>query len=149
MLKYKFISLIFIIAILLSAMCQTKKEIVMSKSDKIETKESFFKDISVKDFYELAKEYENGGDFVIIDFRTKSEYSSGYIKNSTNLDFYDNNLKNNLNNLDKNKTYLIYCRSGNRSGQALKIMKDLGFKKVYNMIGGIIDWESKKYPLEK
>ena len=51
--------------------------------------------------------------------------------------------------MDKSKTYLIYCRSGNRSGQALDIMEELNFREVYNMMGGILEWEAEGLPTVK
>ena len=74
----------------------------------------------------------------LIDVRTPEEYMSGHYKNAQNLNFYDElNFKNALNKMDKNKRYLIYCRSGHRSGLTLKLMKKLGFKEVYDLSGGI------------
>jgi rhodanese-related sulfurtransferase len=64
----------------------------------------------------------------VLDVRTKEEYEEGHIAGATNLDFYGNSFKNDLSKLNKDDTYLVYCRSGNRSGQTLSIMKDLGFK---------------------
>jgi rhodanese-related sulfurtransferase len=49
------------------------------------------------------------------------------------------NFKNEIEQLDKNKTYFVYCRSGNRSGQACMMMSDLSLK-AYNLIGGIGAW---------
>jgi len=54
-----------------------------------------------------------------------------------------------LNNLDKNKTYLIYCRSGARSGSALDIMAELNFREVYNILGGINQWKAEGFPTVK
>ncbi len=93
---------------------------------------------------------ENNPDFVIIDVRTAAEYSSGHIEGAINLDFRGGQtFRDDLDALDKNKTYLIYCRSGNRSGQTLPIMEDLGFMKVYNLSGGINRWTSDGYTLEQ
>jgi rhodanese-related sulfurtransferase len=96
-----------------------------------------FKTIDFDEFEELLDENKENKDFVIIDIRTKREILVGKIENALEIDFYLSNFRAELNKLDKNKTYLIYCRSGNRSGQALKIMKELGFKIVYNLEGGI------------
>jgi rhodanese-related sulfurtransferase len=96
-----------------------------------------FKTIDFSEFEELLDENKENKDFVIIDIRTKREILVGKIENALEIDFYLSNFRAELNKLDKNKTYLIYCRSGNRSGQALKIMKELGFKIVYNLEGGI------------
>ena len=52
-------------------------------------------------------------------------------------------------NLIRAKRILIYCRSGKRSGKALSMMKELGFREVYNMLGGIVQWESGGLPTVK
>jgi len=91
---------------------------------------------------------KNGGnaDFVILDVRTEEEYIEGHIENALNMDFYSETFKQDLDKLDKNKTYLIYCRSGSRSARALQLMGELGFREVYNMSGGYIAWEQKGFP---
>lgn len=73
---------------------------------------------------------------MVIDVRTKAEYDAGHIDNSINMDFYSPGFSAQLNTLDKGGTYLIYCRSGHRSGQALEIMKGLGFTNVNDLSGG-------------
>lgn len=75
---------------------------------------------------------------VVLDLRTFDEYSQNNINGSINIDYYNSNFKSELNKLDKNKTYLIYCRSGSRSGKTLDMMDELGFNKVYNLKSGII-----------
>jgi len=75
---------------------------------------------------------ENGA--IIIDVRTPGEYASGHIDNADNLPLQS--LTSHLSNLDKSASYVVYCRSGNRSGQALAMMKSAGFQNVHNG-GGI------------
>lgn len=70
---------------------------------------------------------------VIIDVRTDAEYQDGHVQNSVNIDILNPDFKNKIEKLDKNKTYKVYCRSGNRSSQAEKMMKSLGFKDVENI----------------
>ena len=80
--------------------------------------------------------------YQFVDIRTANEYNAGHIDEFTiNLDFYqfENNLGL-LNGLDKNKTTVIICNSGNRSGIAYSLMRDYGFKQVYNVLGGIQAW---------
>ena len=45
--------------------------------------------------------------------------------------------------LDKNKKYLLYCKSGRRSGKALVMMKNMGFRKVYHLNGGVTEWKGE------
>jgi rhodanese-related sulfurtransferase len=84
---------------------------------------------------------------VILDVRTPAEFSQGYIENAKNIDFYANTFRNQLDKLDKQKTYLVYCRSGNRSGKTLRMMEQSGFEKVYNLTGGIGQWSRQRLPL--
>ena len=105
------------------------------------------KDISVKEAYDLIGKNKDNQGFIIIDVRTPQEFANEHIENALNLDYYSEKFRDELNKLDKEKTYLIYCRSGNRSGKALSMMKELGFREVYNMLGGIIQWKAEGYPL--
>jgi len=74
---------------------------------------------------------------VVIDVRTKGEYDSGHLKlTDYNYDVTNGEFQSKVDSLDKDKTYYLYCRSGNRSGNAVNIMKDKGFENVYN-IGGL------------
>jgi len=82
-------------------------------------------------------------DVVILDVRTPGEFAEGYIEGAQNIDFQSGNFENEIAALDKNVTYAVYCRSGNRSGQAAKIMHDAGFHDLYNLDGGVIDWTSE------
>lgn len=76
-------------------------------------------------------------DVVILDIRTPEEYNQGHIEGAVNIDFYSDDFSNQLDELDKTKTYLTYCRSGRRSGLSLETMRDLGFLEVYDLNGGI------------
>lgn len=80
----------------------------------------------------------------IIDVRTPGEVSQGYIKGATVFaDVYDPEFKNQIGKLDKNKAYIVYCRSGSRSTSASEYMVSQGFKKVYNLQGGISMWKGE------
>ena len=105
------------------------------------------KDISLKEVYDLIGKNKDNQSFIIIDVRTPEEFANEHIENAVNLDYYSEKFRDELNKLDKEKTYLIYCRSGNRSGKALSIMKELAFREIYNMLGGIIQWKAEGYPL--
>lgn len=81
---------------------------------------------------------------VILDVRTEDEFNDGYIENAVNIDInkgqafiYE------IEELDKNKNYYVYCRSGARSAKACQIMNELGFENAYNLLGGILDWEGE------
>ncbi len=80
---------------------------------------------------------------VILDVRTVAEQNEGMQKNAIPLDFLDSAaFMDGVNKLDKSKTYYIYCRSGNRSGQACSIMQPMGFN-TFNLIGGMMTWDGE------
>jgi phage shock protein E len=100
-------------------------------------------DLSVTEF--SAKTAESG--VVTLDVRTPGEFAEGYIEGARLIDFQSGNFENEIATLDKNATYAVYCRSGNRSGQAVKVMQDAGFANVFNMNGGVIEWANAGLPL--
>ncbi|OGI10951.1 MAG: hypothetical protein A2Y40_10325 [Candidatus Margulisbacteria bacterium GWF2_35_9] len=84
-------------------------------------------------------------EFIIVDIRTPKEYVDGHIAKAINIDFYDKDFIRNLQNLDKEKTYFFYCRSGNRTGQATSIFKTLNLNRYYILTSGINDWYSNNF----
>ena len=97
-------------------------------------------EITMSDF-KLLKSVD---DIQIIDVRTIEEHKNGYIEASLNIDFYDSSFIDSLNVLDKSKATVVYCKSGNRSGKSVLIMKSLGFKNVYNLKEGMNGWLSNR-----
>jgi len=78
---------------------------------------------------------------VILDVRTPEEVEEGYIPEAKNIDFYlGSDFMAEIEKLDKNKNYYVYCRSGNRSGQACSLMNNIGIKNAYNLEGGFMNW---------
>ena len=84
---------------------------------------------------------------MLLDIRTPNEFKTGHIQGALLLDYYSRDYVDRLKALDRTKTYLIYCRSGNRSGKSLAIFDKLGFRRVYNLDSGVISWSREKYPL--
>lgn len=80
------------------------------------------------------------GDAVILDVRTLDEYNTVRIPNSILIDIYKPEFLDEIEKLDREKTYFIYCRSGSRSYNAAKQMQKMGFENVFNLENGIIDW---------
>ena len=111
--------------------------------------EPIFKDINAQETNNLIQNNKDNENLIVIDVRASSEYSSGYIESSINLDYNSLDFKNNLNKFDKNKAYIVYCRSGSRSNKALSTMKELGFNEVYNLLGGITEWSAQGLPVVK
>ncbi len=85
-------------------------------------------------------------ELVILDVRTPEEYSEIRVKGSRNLDWNGPDFKDQIVKLDKNACYKVYCRSGNRSGRAMELMKSLGFKDVENL--GSVSEASQKLKLD-
>ena len=131
--NYKHILLLFTGIFLLSACADREEDIVREEnitSQQIETakKEVFSEDAGILKRIqrtEFKKELSVPG-ITLIDLRTPKELEeTGIIEGAKNIDFYASDFQNKLNTLDKDKKYLIYCRSGNRSSQTLEKMKSL------------------------
>lgn len=124
---------------------------VQSETDTagLETPTQIIKNITLKEALTLIENNRDNPNFVILDVRTPEEFAEERIENTINLDYYTDTFEDELNKLDKNKPYVIYCRSGMRSGVTLDLMKDLGFKEVYNILGGILAWKADVLPTIK
>ncbi len=93
------------------------------------------------------KEKLDTGEYILIDIRTQEEYENERIADVQNIDIYSDNFDEWLNILDKDKKYLIYCRSGSRTKFGLQRMRTLGFSEVYDLDGGINKWKKNKYKI--
>lgn len=94
------------------------------------------------------KQAIDSGDYKLIDIRTVEEYYEGHLINASQNDYYQTILFNSyLDSLDKNDKYLIYCRTGNRTGDTLNIMREKGFKNVQELSGGITAWAALGFPI--
>ncbi|PLX00085.1 MAG: hypothetical protein C0594_16095 [Marinilabiliales bacterium] len=102
--------------------------------------------ITVDSAYQMIQANYNNPEFMILDVRTPSEYSPSHIENAYNYNYFSSTFSSDLDTLDKNKKYLIYCSSGSRSYQSFLIMQDLSFRELYNMQGGLNSWTSSGYP---
>ena len=79
----------------------------------------------------------------LIDVRTPTEYKSGHILGATNIDFKQvENMKSTFDNLDRNQPILIYCAAGGRSNKTRILMKEMGFKHIYELSSGISGWRA-------
>ncbi len=99
------------------------------------------KTVEAKKFQRLMKK-KNA---VLLDVRTIEEYKEGHIPGSQQIDVLKaDDFKARIAALDKNKTYLLYCRSGKRSRDAMEILQASGFPKLYDLEGGFTAWPGKK-----
>ena len=112
--------------------------------------QAYFKRLSATDFKMTIDKYNlEKTDFVLLDIRTLPEFEAGHIEGAQILDFYSKDFVQNLNNLDRNLPYLIYCRSGNRTGQTMGLMQKLDFKNVSDLKNGINSWIQADYKVVK
>lgn len=84
---------------------------------------------------EAAAELAHRGDIVVIDVRTPVEHADGHLAGAELIDVQAQGFLERVAELDRDRTYFLYCRSGTRSGQAAKVMADMGFTDVAN-VGG-------------
>ena len=98
---------------------------------------------------ELIRERGTDPDFIILDVRTPDEYAKGHLDSAVNMDYYEDSFRKEIEELDRKKSYLLYCHSGNRSGKTLDLMRELDFREVYDIRGGIRAWRQKDLPLVK
>jgi rhodanese-related sulfurtransferase len=88
-----------------------------------------------------AEELSKDDNAIILDVRTEAETEEGIIPNAIIADIYQpQEFMNQIEALDKSKTFYVYCRSGGRSAQACAIMNQLGFSDTKNLIGGFTQW---------
>lgn len=93
---------------------------------------------------------ENDKNGTIIDLRTTEELEKkGFIKGAIQLDYLAKDSEKQIDKLDKNKTYYIYCAGGGRSSEAAAYMEKSGFKRVYTLEKGLSEWLQKGFPVEK
>lgn len=105
--------------------------------------ESIYQKVSPREF----KVKIDSGAYIVLDVRTQEEYDEARItEDAVNIDFYASDFEKQIDALDKEKQYLLYCRSGNRSGKTLDLMERLQFSEVIELKGGIGNW-SASYPV--
>ena len=96
---------------------------------------------------EAAAIITSEADEVVLDIRTAEEFSGGIIEGAVNIDYYATDFAAQLDELDKDAHYVVYCRSGNRSGDAQATFVDLGFVDVTEIDGGIANWYNSGLPV--
>lgn len=101
-----------------------------------------FQNLNVQEFKEKI---ESDAEGVVLDVRTPAEIAEINIPNHAAIDFLAGGFQEKVADLDKTKTYYIYCRSGGRSANACQLMSQMGFEKLYNLLGGITAWEAAGY----
>ncbi len=96
------------------------------------------------EFFKMA--FEKPDDVVVLDVRTPEEWEIGIIENAKRINFYDSDFETQLDQFDPEKPILVYCKAGGRSGSTAEILQKKGFKKIYNLDGGITAWNDAGLP---
>jgi phage shock protein E len=99
--------------------------------------------LSVEEFKEMAAKEKA----LVIDVRTDGEVTQGGIKDARQIDFYKEGFLDAFKDIPRNRPILLYCHSGNRSGQALEQLKSMGFTRVAHLQSGIVGWSQAKEPV--
>mgnify|MGYP003115267238 CR=1 FL=1 len=79
----------------------------------------------------------------LVDVRTPEEYGVSHLKDAQNICVTEDDFKEKVAGLDKDKPVYVYCKKGGRSARASKILQEMGFKEVYDLQGGITAWEEE------
>jgi phage shock protein E len=104
-----------------------------------------FTSVSAEDAAAITENPPDG--LVVLDVRTPEEFAEGHLDGAVLVDFYDPDFADQLAALDKDVPYLVYCRSGNRSGQTIPLMQQLGFESAVDVDGGILAWAAAGLPV--
>lgn len=102
--------------------------------------------ITVEEAFDLIQDNRDNPNFIIIDVRTASEYVLGHIEKAINIDYEADDFNQTVNHLDKDKTYIVYCKCGKRGVTTLNNMKEQGFREAYSIKGGFLEWQFEKLP---
>lgn len=87
-------------------------------------------------------------DVQLVDVRTSSEFLTGHIPNSQNIDVLSPSFEEDIRLLDKEKPVVVYCKSGVRSAQCSKKLQAAGFVKIYDLDGGFSQWKHQGYDVK-
>ena len=88
-------------------------------------------------------------DVQLVDVRTPEEFNEGHLGNAINIDVTADDFDAKVVGLDKEKPVMVYCKSGGRSAKASARLKELGFKTITDLEGGITNWKSENKPVVK
>ena len=100
-------------------------------------------DLTPAEAEKMIKTNQKDSAFVILDVRTPEEFNTGHLAGAVNVDYRSSDFQSRIDGLPKSRTYLLYCRTGHRSANAMSLMKERGFEKLYNMLGGITRWREE------
>ena len=129
-------SLFYILILIIATISCNQNNTSSSKdASSIVQTEKEFKSLELMNFMSSYLK-EKTGEAMLLDVRTPPEYDSGYIKGAVLINYLDDDIDQQLNLMDKTKTYYIYCSQGSRGDKCMDKMKKLGFDRVFNLQGG-------------
>ena len=114
-----------------------------------ESKNQSSETITPQNALKLIEMHKNDSNLIILDVRPQNEFEMEHIPGAVNLDYDGHEFKKKVEKIDKEKNYIIYCKSGARGEYFMGIMRKLGFPHVYNILGGFVGWKASKLPLTK
>lgn len=126
---------LLLFVLIMTFSCKNSSSVSQPASTAV-TEEIKIQDISVEEAAEKISE----GKAIFLDVRTEKEVENGMIPGSIHIDLNSPDFESEIKKLDREKEYVVYCRSGGRSSRACKVMKELGFKNLNNMLGGFNKW---------
>lgn len=130
----KKISIIILLSVLAIVYCGCQQGGAQEESKKTIQK------VEVAEFQNIMDQLKN---FQLIDVRTPEEYQETHIESAVNINFYDDDFKVQLEELNKEEPILVYCKLGGRSSKAVKLMSDIGFSEIIELKGGMDAWTAR------
>lgn len=132
--KYSYFTTLSIFLFLLFSCANVQKDPQDTKGEIVEV-------MPPKAMHEILR---NDTDAQLVDVRTEEEYSVSHLKDAQNICVTDADFKERVATLDKQKPVYVYCKKGGRSAKAANILQEMGFTKIYDLQGGINEWEANK-----
>ncbi|MEL6817862.1 MAG: rhodanese-like domain-containing protein [Pseudomonadota bacterium] len=101
-------------------------------------------EVTAQQAYQLI---QDNPDIIVLDIRTGREFRSGHISGAININYFDQNFRDRIAQLDGSKIYIMHCAAGGRSDASIRILRNAGLTNVYHMGGGTSEWKSQGLPL--
>ena len=106
-----------------------------------------YADVTPVTVKQAVERMEKSSEIIVVDIRTPEEFAKGHLRKAINFNMNDEGFAKQLAKLDREKTYLMHCRSGGRSTASLPVWNRLGFKNVLHLSSGTLGWAKAGQPL--
>lgn len=107
------------------------------------------RDVTAEQARAILETRQGDESLVVLDIRTPREFAAGHLPGAVNVDFHAADFADRLAGLDRARTYLLYCRTGNRTRHALQQIQRLGFTSVLHLAQGISEWQRQGFPVAR